>query len=364
MSKSDYSTEDFVLDPDFKNWVLEGNASSKNYWEEYLRENPSKIKEVTKARAILLNLSRKKFKLSQEKEDFLFSQIEKAIQPESSKAYQTPVIQLDSWSTIQKYSHAQSRKKRVRRRVTSFLFFLLIGMIFSFFYLFPNSIESPLELQSKAEREFFQAPPGVKSTISLEDGSKVFLNSGSSISYQKGFTDSTRIINLQGEAFFEVAKDSLRPFTVKTGSIATTALGTSFNISSFPNEPISIALISGVVVVSEEHKWAEEKLMPGEGIQTNIEGKTWKKERFDVEHVLSWMNKTLIFDAVPFKTASRKLENWYGVEITFNNPVPKDLLVSGKFKDETLENILIGLSYSSGFEYEIQGKNIQIRFKP
>ncbi|SHO63883.1 FecR family protein [Algoriphagus zhangzhouensis] len=361
MSKANYTVEDFVLDPEFRKWIFKNNPEAKAYWESYLQKHPEKVQEIELARKILIHLPHEKKKISEEAKDSLWESISQGIDQESREQTDTKVVNLDSWSAIKQYEQEQSKKSRIawKRKVAAVLI-----LVASVGYFLTKSVRTAQEdtVEMVAEIEVHQAPPGVKSTITLEDGSKVFLNSGSKISYTKGFTDSLRLLQLEGEGYFEVAHDKSRPFVVQTGSISTTALGTSFNISSFPGDSVSISLVTGVVLVKNGD--VEETLMPGEGIIASTQDSGWKKERFDVEQVLSWMNKTLIFKNTPFDRASLKLENWFGVDIVFENLVPNDLMVSGKFKDESLENILKGLSYSSRFEYELKGKQVYIHFKP
>lgn len=361
MSKGNYTVEDFILDPEFRNWILKNHPEAKAYWEDFLKKNPEKIAEIEQARKILIHLSKEKNQLSTRSKEDLWAGILNQLTTDSSES-ETKIVNLDSWSAIQQYNQDQAKKTRIawKRKVAA-----VLVLVSSLAYFLTKNFE-PKEIKSEdwvAEMEVLQAPAGVKSTITLEDGSKVFLNSGSKISYQKGFTDSLRVLTLEGEAFFEVAHDKSRPFIVRTGAISTTALGTSFNISSFPGDSISISLVTGVVLVKNQTSEAQEKLLPGEGIKASFEDMSWRKDKFDPEEVLSWMNKTLIFSHTAFPKASQKLENWFGVEIIFDNKVPADLMVSGKFVDESLENILKGLSYSSRFSYTIQGKKVHIQFK-
>jgi ferric-dicitrate binding protein FerR (iron transport regulator) len=167
-----------------------------------------------------------------------------------------------------------------------------------------------------------------------------------------------------GEAYFEVAKDSMRPFKVRTGKITTTALGTSFNIKAYGNEKMDISLLTGLVEVRMEMGQSEKvNLIPGEALNINLEIQKYQKRQFDEAKLMSWTRKTILFDHAPIAEITRVLENWYGVEIKFINPPNKDLMVSGAFKDQTLENVLEGLSYSARFEFEIQKDQVNITFK-
>jgi len=171
-------------------------------------------------------------------------------------------------------------------------------------------------------------------------------------------------LELVGEAYFEVAKDSTRPFIVRTGQITTTALGTSFNIKAYQNEELNISLLTGLVEVgSEIGQFDKVNLVPGEVLNINLENQKFQKGQFDEEKSMAWIRKTILFDHAPIAEIIRVLENWYGVEIKFINRPKKDLMVSGLFRDQTLENVLEGLSYSARFEFEIQKDQVNIHFK-
>jgi ferric-dicitrate binding protein FerR (iron transport regulator) len=207
-------------------------------------------------------------------------------------------------------------------------------------------------------------PPGVKSNMTLQDGSKVILNSGSSLRYIKNFEEDQRVLELVGEAFFEVAKDSKRPFTVRTGQITTTALGTSFNIKAYQNEKMDISLLTGLVEVGIEMEQIEKvNLVPGEVLNINHKNLKFRKSQFDEDKLLAWTRKTIIFDKTPITEIIRVLENWYGVEFQLSNYPKKELIVSGSFRDKTLESVLEGLSYTARFEFKIQKDQVNIIFK-
>lgn len=366
MSKSEYTVEDFVLDPDFRNWVLNNQAEAKSYWTEFLAQNPEKVVEIKVAREILINLARQSKELSDVSAQNLFSKINHSIDYLGSETSRDNVrqIEMDSWATIQRYNLEQERKQRKRSRISwaaVFVFFLGLGSL-----LFQMQFSEEKEnIQKETEWISFEAPSGTKSSISLEDGSKVHLNSGSKITYPKNFPKGIREIKMVGEAFFEVAKDSLRPFQVTSDYLTTTALGTSFNIRAFPNQPIAVSLLTGKVRVEDLNNTSNKVILnPGEDLKSDLEKDIWNKGNFNQEEILAWMNKILIFKNTPFKEAITQLENWYGVQFQVKGEIPKELKVSGKFYDESLQNILEGLNFSTNLQYKIEGKQVKLTFKP
>jgi ferric-dicitrate binding protein FerR (iron transport regulator) len=208
--------------------------------------------------------------------------------------------------------------------------------------------------------------PGQKLSFHLNDGSQVLLNSGSKLSYPKTFDEQERIVHLEGEAFFEISRDSLRPFRVITGLITTTALGTSFNINYFPgDEAIEIALVTGKVMVAEtENSSAKEDLLllPGEMATYQKEISSLSKSRYSFREKISWKDGIIYFKEADYPAIMSKLELWYGVDISENKQPGKAWNFTATFEDESLDNVLKSLQFGHGFKYIIKGKNVEINF--
>lgn len=364
MCKRDYKVEDFVLDPEFQRWVLYPDTSAKIYWEEYILTNPAKHKEIVLARKLVLNISRKAREVKAERIEETWNNIDEALDNIRWRDQNKKVIPLDSSSTL-----SQFEKRADRGYPRPMQFYRLVGILavtftlsFLINFYFPQPV--PVVVEIPVEYEEHVTPPGVKSNLTLQDGSKVILNSGSSLRYIKNFEPHQRIVELRGEAFFEVAEDKDRPFTVKTGPVATTALGTSFNIKAYENESLDISLVTGLVAVNQD--WIQSQqvnLKKGEGLQIDLKEDRMKRVLFDKDKVLAWTNKSIVFDRMPIAEIKRTLENWYGVTIRFSNQPKSDLKVSGRFQDQTLRNVLEGLSYSARFDFTIDKDNVTLEFK-
>lgn len=207
-------------------------------------------------------------------------------------------------------------------------------------------------------------PEGRKSTITLPDGSMVILNAGSSMTFPSQF-GNTREVRLNGEAFFEVVKNTEKPFTVHSGAISTTALGTSFNIRHYPDEPIStVSLATGKVVVESEGSTSSlrEVLLPGEQIVARKDQANFEKNNFNYKDVILWKEKIIYFERADWNQIKRKLERWYGVSISDVNP-NKEVSYTGQFEDQSLANVLTSIGYSLNFKYDInQDKSVRIVF--
>lgn len=204
---------------------------------------------------------------------------------------------------------------------------------------------------------------GEKSRLILSDGSIVWLNSESELSYPDKFTGAEREVILKGEAFFEVAKDPGRPFVVKSGTISTTALGTTFNVSSFAEDDnIVISLVTGKVKVSV-NGGETYFLEPGYQMNYNRNENTASKSNFNISNVISWKDGILIFSRENFQNVKRKLERWFAVDIVTHGQPPADFVITGQFnRNESLETVLENMRYGRHFNYMIVGKEVTIDF--
>lgn len=363
MDISNYTVEDFVLDWEFRLWVLSPNVESNILWERLLNENPSHFSKVKIARDILLNLNIETHSITETESRKLWEVIDQETEGNSFEEIVKNVVPLNSGSTLKRYESQHKEGFRITQiyRVVAILIMAFgISMITNLIYPTPQpDVEVPLLVY-----EEHSTPPGVKSTLTLHDGSKVILNSGSTIKYVKNFEPDKRILYLNGEAFFEVMKDSLRPFSVITGDVMTTALGTSFNISAYNNEEQNISLLTGKVAVDVTMKSSKSVLLEkGEGLKVNLESEEVFKGPFNVDQEIGWTQKKIIFEKVKLTEAIRVIENWYGVKFIFQNKPNPTLLLSGIFHDETLENVLEGLSYTARFDFEIKDDVVFIKLK-
>ncbi len=156
-------------------------------------------------------------------------------------------------------------------------------------------------------------PRGGQYQITLPDGTKVWLNAASKLSYPKVFSDKQRLVDLDGEAYFEVARKEHQPFIVKTSSEQVEVLGTHFNVNSYVGEDISkVALAEGKVNVRLNSN-ASKILHPGQ--QTIVQGKRVRVEAVNVDEVIAWKNGEFMFNNEPLPSAMRQLARWYDIDI-------------------------------------------------
>ncbi len=249
-------------------------------------------------------------------------------------------------------------------RYASIILTVLIPLVVYNFIVSENIPTEPEQFSEKVTHN------GQHLTFSLEDGTQVTLNSNSKLKYPTKFSDSSRVITMTGEAFFEVAKDSKRPFTVVTGAVSTTALGTSFNIHYHKHESLSeISLITGSVKVEMKDNYgkvSDIQLVPGEQLVYQIDEGSFTTNFFDYLDIAGWKDGTIYFKESGIDEIIEKLEVWYDVEIettgNLNKINKESWTYTGKFDSQTLENVLTGISYVKDFSFEINDKNVELMF--
>lgn len=201
---------------------------------------------------------------------------------------------------------------------------------------------------------------GQKLKVTLDDGTQVFLNSESTLTYPQKFSANKREVTLIGEAFFEVARDTSRPFTINAQDIQVSVLGTSFNINAYEGDStISVAVASGKVKVNQtsQHTYF---LEPGKELtyQPNLDH--FEVNEFDRMERLAWKDGILYFKDASIQEVKKTLERWYGVEMSIQGDDQLNWQYSGVFERQSLENVLEGMSYVQRFDYEINNKQVTI----
>jgi ferric-dicitrate binding protein FerR (iron transport regulator) len=207
-------------------------------------------------------------------------------------------------------------------------------------------------------------PRGRKSLITLPDGTRVKLNSESSIEYRGDFVQNRRL-SLVGEAFFDVVRDTLHPFEVNTGNVNVRVLGTSFNIRAYPfEETMSVAVASGKVRVKK--KDASDRIQEGEltameMVELDHNNGLFSEKPFDPDEVLAWKDGVLQFKSASFGEIVGVLERWYGVDFVIERHEPITEGFTGRYNNPSLEVVLEGMSFSSDFDFLIEGEQVIIK---
>lgn len=202
---------------------------------------------------------------------------------------------------------------------------------------------------------------GQKANVVLPDGSKVWVNSDSRLSYGSRFNQKERVLSLEGEAYFEVTPDKDRPFIVETDELAVRALGTSFNVKSYEEEKdVSTVLMTGKVEVTSDYDRLV--LNPNERIVFNKQ--TGHMEKSTVENTgdyINWKYNALTFNGETFENIVHTLERYYNTRIVFESETLKKYRFTGTPGNTSLESILQILSLTSPLSYEVRDSMIILR---
>ncbi|GAB4107707.1 FecR domain-containing protein [Echinicola sediminis] len=347
------TTRDLLEDEDFRKWVLEEEKGHLNlFWSRWIKENPDKASIFHEARELLIKLNQETVSWDQDRKAKALSNISMQIKKEDKQQMRTG------------YSKNSIVSKRLFFRAAVITLFVLSATLVLREVFHDKGLEN---LRPSEEWVTRSNGKGQKSKIHLPDGSSVILNADSELSYDKsGFGLSHRDIQLRGEAFFEVAHDTLRPFRVKSGEMTTTALGTSFNIKAMEGELAQVYLATGKVLV--EHQLDNTMpstvyLEPGQEAFVGSSEVLEKRKATNLKQY-AWKEGILYFKKKPLMEAVKELERWYGVEITLNGLPKKPLFISGEFKQETLKNVLETMQYSLDFSFDILQEEVTINFNP
>jgi ferric-dicitrate binding protein FerR (iron transport regulator) len=205
------------------------------------------------------------------------------------------------------------------------------------------------------------AAKGEKREIELNDGSKIFLNSGSTITYPENFKEDRRI-TLEGEAFFKVAPNPEKPFRIKSGTIETKVLGTSFNINAYAKGREKISVNSGIVQVTYGNNSSQKVTLTKNMQLSFFEDNLPAITEMNSDNYNAWTNNIIVLDKTSLGETAKILENWYDVDIEFADPSLKELTISGKFKEEKLETVLKSIALIKDLEVDHNNpKSIIIR---
>ncbi|WKN31419.1 DUF4974 domain-containing protein [Porifericola rhodea] len=208
-----------------------------------------------------------------------------------------------------------------------------------------------------------RVPKGKIQTVRLPDSSKVWLNAGSSLSYDRAFKQ--RKVTLEGEAFFDVVRNEQSAFSIQTQSLEIKVLGTSFNVNEYEQGKASVAVASGLVNVQLKQDSSVYKLVePTEGVRLSDSGSSLLKGKQDIIAITAWREGKLVFEDMSLAEILPKLERWYDVEIEVRQAALLQRKFSGAFQHETLESILEVMHYAACMNYQINARQVVLEESP
>lgn len=194
--------------------------------------------------------------------------------------------------------------------------------------------------------------------LELSDGTKVWLNASSSITFPTSFAANERKVILTGEAYFEVAKDKKRPFRVSVNDMQVNVLGTHFNVNAYGDEDaVNTTLLEGSVLLTEKGK--KLLLKPGQQAQTEKSGAIVLKDNVNLEEVMGWKNGVFYFENASLQAVLRQVSRWYDVDVVFEKGVP-----TRTFEGEIQRNLqlsqVLKILEKNKVRFKIDGKILRV----
>ena len=224
------------------------------------------------------------------------------------------------------------------KRVTYFQYFsrvaaiLLLPLIIALGYQLVNNHANNARIQT------ISTPLASHTSFDLPDGSKVWLNAGSTITFPESFNQKQRSVKLSGQAYFDVKKDKI-PFCVETDQLTVKVLGTSFDILAYPGEEALVTLERGKVSLETLHG-KEAVLAPGQQAVIEKGGERIEQRKVETSKFVSWKENRLIFTDESFESVCLKLHRWFNVEIRIDDESIKKILVNGVIEYESIGEVM------------------------
>ena len=204
-------------------------------------------------------------------------------------------------------------------------------------------------------------PYGGTYTVELCDGTKVYLNSGTTLEFPSRFDGKVRSVILKGEAYFDVARNVSKPCVVEVDEMKVKVLGTSFNVKSYVDEPgVYTTLVEGSVAILRDGQ-PEKKIKPGEQAYYNKGVGTLSIAEVDVNEFTSWKDGLFYFKDIALEEILRIVSRWYDLEVFYMNQGAKSVIYSGKLPMySSVEDVLRKFEISGDVRFELKGRTLTV----
>ncbi|MHC1779672.1 MAG: FecR family protein [Bacteroidales bacterium] len=228
-------------------------------------------------------------------------------------------------------------------------------------------MESVRGIESSPKKNIYNSleiPRGGEYSLTLADGTKVWMNADSKLRYPISFVEDKRVVYLEGEAYFEVAKDASKPFIVSTASGEITVLGTQFNVKSYKEEnSIYTTLVEGSVSFRGRTN-KETILSPGYQLIYNQEQGTQELKRVNVGNFISWKDNLFQFEELSLEDIMKTLARWYDVTVTYEKEELKQLQFSGNLdKYSNIESFFKLFEVGAKIEFKVVNRHVHVKTK-
>lgn len=390
-----YATADFLHDQDFLAWVKYPTTESDAYWTAVGEQYPQKVQQMQQARGLILLLNSPAQLPVQDGGERVWSRIADGMreplvrkispwrsiaaaasvllviaagffiyrQAQPQKAAQPAVAAKNDpapGKNVAMLTLANGQKVMLDSTVDGLLAReggTSIRKAANGELIYEDGADS--ELKVRINR--IDIPRGGQYRLTLPDGTKVWLNAATSLQYPSSFTGKDRTVELNGEAYFEVAADPEKPFRVVSGHQSLDVLGTYFNINSYEEEDaVRTTLLQGSVRLTNTLQKASRILQPGQQAAMFRGDRPMRITNADIEEVMAWKEGYFIWNKESIESIMRKLSRWYDIRPVYEKPLP-DIVLSGMVsRSKNLSEVLKDLEATGTVHFRLEGKNVVI----
>lgn len=379
MNYREYDAEDLLLETSFLNYCLESNDLDVLFWENWLLENPDKAGVVKQAQEMFLLLNGQhtaaQFREHQNRfREALSAHLELEQMRDGQLFY-----------ARQEQGNTRNHRRKIGRYVVGIAASLLLLVAVRQLVLHRYDTDKATLEQNKYT---YVSMPGERKSFQLPDGSTVLLNGGSTLKITPEFNQVNREVNLEGEAYFDVAQNAGKPFVIQAGGMCVKVLGTTFNVKAYPQDKtLETVLIRGSVevtvndmpssnvILKPQQKIIIEKPakkiteIQDSAIHAHNQGMANGKVAVKNVQLLaddstvmetSWTMNRLVFDNETLAAVATKIERWYGVKVQIDPAIANTYTFTGIFENESIQQMLKALQLSLPFHYRLEDKTLFI----
>ncbi len=357
MKYRDFTAQEFANDSFFIRWVKHPDVDSDWFWTSFTKEHPASKSAIEEARELISLM-----------------EFPKAVpaDSETESIRNNLLMMLRAEKEEQRHQQGEIRKQWIPDipmrwiRIAAAIIILPLGALAVYLSNESDNRISTFKPQGEGVIEKKINPLGQQSVLFLDDGTKVWLNASSKITYLKNFHDGdTRDVYLEGEAFFDVAHNAEKPFIVHTSSLKIKVLGTSFNVKSYKEQKtIETTLVKGKVRIEQADvkgkRIGDVELKPNQRAVFNKESRVINIKEIDVSNTGKWKQERLVFDEESIDQVLSQMEKWYNVRIHFESRGALNCKLTATIQKESLEEVLKLLQSLHDIHYEIEGREVYI----
>lgn len=362
-----YTVEDFASDESYLHYYFKANEEDVRFWTDWISRHPEKLDVIISANnyieAFSIRLPDQEFQKEQQR----FADALKNLS-EFHGPFQLSDDGIDdNYLSETEYASVKSARRFLRRSIAFSLAFVLL-FVFYFSFFRPHQGRSVSATDQHIVQLEKYVPKGEQARITLPDGTEVHLNADSRLVYPSKFTGGKRTVQLTGEAFFHVKRDTLHPFHIISGHLMTTVLGTSFNVKCYQgDQQVRVALVTGKVRLDRVADSIGKKvigealfLTPSELGVYNKHNLALQKKKYNPDEELGWQSGIIVFRDADFKQIAEQMQRAFNIHLE-NKSKKKQWKFTGTFSNSSALEIIESICLSKKLAYTTNGDTIVIQ---